>query len=99
MQLVGSYTQQGSSPPYSATSFSTGKLNPTDQNPPINTLYVGNLPNTTPTSGFGPTLEESLRQLFAQCPGFRKLVYKYKNGNPMCFVEVGSSLLVNLDGS
>jgi len=86
-QAVGSFSQQGSSPPYSANTFSVGKLNPTDQNPPINTLYVGNLPSSTPITGFGPTLEESLRQLFAQCLGYRKLVYKYKNGNPMCFVE------------
>lgn len=98
----GALTQQGSSPPYSTSSFVSSKMNPSDQNPPINTLYVGNLPNTAPATGFGPNLEESLRLLFSQCPGYRKLVYKYKNGNPMCFVEVkrvhtvsGATLIYN----
>lgn len=86
-QHGSNHTQQGSSPPYSSGSFPSNKLNPSDQNPPINTLYVGNLPSASPSPGFGPELEDSLRHLFSQCPGYRKLVYKYKNNNPMCFVE------------
>lgn len=60
--------------------------NPADQNPPCNTLYVGNLPPDTS--------EQELRQLFSPQPGFRRLSFKNKNNNghthghgPMCFVE------------
>ncbi|KAI6130289.1 hypothetical protein EDD16DRAFT_1700799 [Pisolithus croceorrhizus] len=58
-----------------------------DQNPPINTLYVGNLP--TGSSGAYPTgvLEESLRELFSRRPGYRKLCFRQKSNGPMCFVE------------
>ncbi|KAI6135087.1 hypothetical protein EV401DRAFT_878846 [Pisolithus croceorrhizus] len=59
-----------------------------DQNPPINTLYVGNLP--TGSSGAYPTgvLEESLRELFSRRPGYRKLCFRQKSNGPMCFVEM-----------
>ena len=59
-----------------------------DQNPPINTLYVGNLP--TGTVGGFPTghLEDSLRELFSRRPGYRKLCFRQKSNGPMCFVEV-----------
>ncbi|CCF56204.1 hypothetical protein KAFR_0A07700 [Kazachstania africana CBS 2517] len=58
--------------------------NPADQNPPCNTLYVGNLPPDA--------TEQELRQLFSKQQGFRRLSFKNKssNGNghgPMCFVE------------
>ncbi|KAL4081529.1 hypothetical protein V8B97DRAFT_1863377 [Scleroderma yunnanense] len=58
-----------------------------DQNPPINTLYVGNLP--TGTVGGFPTghLEDSLRELFSRRPGYRKLCFRQKSNGPMCFVE------------
>lgn len=58
--------------------------NPADQNPPCNTLYVGNLPPDA--------TEQELRQLFSGQEGFRRLSFRNKNGNgnghgPMCFVE------------
>ncbi|KAG4303656.1 hypothetical protein PCANB_000180 [Pneumocystis canis] len=59
-----------------AISFST---NPADQNPPCNTLYVGNLPLSTS--------EEELRSLFSRQPGYRRLCYRTKSNGPMCFVE------------
>lgn len=58
--------------------------NPADQNPPCNTLYVGNLPPDA--------TEQELRQLFSGQQGFRRLSFRNKNSNgnghgPMCFVE------------
>lgn len=70
--------------------------NPADQNPPCNTLYVGNLPPDA--------TEAELRQLFSPQRGFRRLSFRTKtqplNGTsqpnsgpsshshgPMCFVE------------
>ncbi|KAF8897881.1 hypothetical protein BD779DRAFT_1667792 [Infundibulicybe gibba] len=61
-----------------------------DQNPPINTLYVGNLPTSPPPAGFPQHqdyLEDSLRELFSSRPGFRRLCFRQKNNGPMCFVE------------
>lgn len=66
--------------------------NPADQNPPCNTLYVGNLPPDA--------TEAELRSLFAPQKGFRRLSFRTKNQSssassgssshnhgPMCFVE------------
>lgn len=65
--------------------------NPADQNPPCNTLYVGNLPPDA--------TEAELRQLFSPQRGFRRLSFRTKQANgatpgqsphshgPMCFVE------------
>ncbi|CCD25671.1 mRNA-binding protein WHI3 NDAI_0F03530 [Naumovozyma dairenensis CBS 421] len=68
--------------------------NPADQNPPCNTLYVGNLPVDC--------TEQELRQLFSTQEGFKRLSFRVKNNNsnnvmlsnsnsaahgPMCFVE------------
>ncbi|KAM9926968.1 hypothetical protein OXX59_002851 [Metschnikowia pulcherrima] len=66
--------------------------NPADQNPPCNTLYVGNLPPDA--------TETELRSLFAPQKGFRRLSFRTKNQSgsagagaathnhgPMCFVE------------
>ena len=67
----------------------TTRGNPGDQNPPINTLYVGNLPSSPPPAGCSPSyLEDELRELFGRHPGFRKLCFRQKNNGPMCFVEV-----------
>lgn len=61
--------------------------NPADQNPPCNTLYVGNLPPDA--------TEQELRALFSPQKGFRRLLFRTKTNNnpgssnhgPMCFVE------------
>ena len=59
-----------------------------DINLQINTLYVGNLPSSPPP-GYGPNhLEDSLRNLFSNQPGYRKLCFRQKSNGPMCFVEV-----------
>ncbi|KZT06520.1 uncharacterized protein LAESUDRAFT_736936 [Laetiporus sulphureus 93-53] len=73
--------------PASGASSGTGR-NPGDQNPPINTLYVGNLP-TSPAPGGLPLsfLEDRLRDLFSKRPGYRKLCFRQKSNGPMCFVE------------
>ncbi|KAI8454675.1 hypothetical protein BY996DRAFT_4581661 [Phakopsora pachyrhizi] len=52
---------------------------PADQNPAINTLYVGGLPTVIESSG--------LRKVFGRTEGFKRLSYKVKNQQPMCFVE------------
>lgn len=62
------------------------KANVADQNPPINTLYVGNLPSS-PHLQYSNQLEESLKTLFQRCQGFRKLCFRQKANGPMCFVE------------
>lgn len=55
----------------------------------INTLYVGNLPASPTQAGYPSShLEDGLRDLFSQQPGFRKLCYRQKSNGPMCFVEV-----------
>ena len=54
-------------------------VNPGDQNPPCNTLYVGNLPMNTS--------EDELRTLFSRCLGYRRLCFRTKSNGPMCFVE------------
>ncbi|KAL1919479.1 uncharacterized protein VTP21DRAFT_2172 [Calcarisporiella thermophila] len=53
--------------------------NPADQNPPCNTLYVGNLPHAA--------TEDELRQLFGRCAGYKRLCFRTKVNGPMCFVE------------
>nr|KAJ3406609.1 cell cycle RNA binding protein whi3 [Polyrhizophydium stewartii] len=50
-----------------------------DQNPPCNTLYVGNLPHDAS--------EDELRQLFSTQPGFKRLCFRVRSNGPMCFVE------------
>ncbi|THH31910.1 hypothetical protein EUX98_g2289 [Antrodiella citrinella] len=74
--------------PSPASNGSSGMRNPGDHNPPINTLYVGNLP-PSPTPGSSPPmfLEEKLRDLFSKRPGYRKLCFRQKSNGPMCFVE------------
>ena len=51
------------------------------ENPPCNTLYVGNLPSNAN--------EGEIRSVFCLMPGFRRLSFKTKvgGGSPMCFVE------------
>lgn len=52
-------------------------------NPPCNTLYVGNLPIQAS--------EDELRTLFVQCPGYKRLSFRQKTNGPMCFVEFENS--------
>ena len=53
--------------------------NPADQNPPCNTLYVGNLPLDTS--------EDELKAIFSKQRGYRRLCFRTKHNGPMCFVE------------
>lgn len=53
--------------------------NPADQNPPCNTLYVGNLPSDTS--------EEELKAMFSKQRGYKRLCFRTKSNGPMCFVE------------
>ncbi|ORX89656.1 hypothetical protein K493DRAFT_382360 [Basidiobolus meristosporus CBS 931.73] len=63
-----------------STTSSTVRVNTGDQNPPCNTLYVGNLPMSTK--------EEELYQVFSVQPGYKRLCFRVKPHNgPMCFVE------------
>ncbi|KAL1740080.1 hypothetical protein HDZ31DRAFT_48205 [Schizophyllum fasciatum] len=69
-----------------SSSASTSTRHSVDANPPINTLYVGNLPSSV--TGHPPEhLEESLKALFAAQPGYRRLCFRQKSNGPMCFVE------------
>ncbi|KAF9450956.1 hypothetical protein P691DRAFT_788207 [Macrolepiota fuliginosa MF-IS2] len=82
----GNTSPQLPSPASGASSGST--RNAVDQNPPINTLYVGNLPTSPPPIGMPQDyLEESLRELFRNQPGYRRLCFRQKHNGPMCFVE------------
>lgn len=54
-------------------------VNPADQNPPCNTLYVGNLPMDTS--------EDELKAMFSKQRGFKRLCFRTKQNGPMCFVE------------
>lgn len=65
----------------------TANMNPADQNPPINTLYIGNLPAISPPTHPPNFLEESLRALFQRRPGFKRMSFRQKINGPMCFVE------------
>ncbi|GAN10012.1 RNA binding protein [Mucor ambiguus] len=66
-----------------SASISAGSLrsanSPADQNPPCNTLYVGNLPPATS--------EDELRSLFSTCEGYKRMCFRQKPQGPMCFVE------------
>ncbi|KAJ2821344.1 hypothetical protein FBU31_004934, partial [Coemansia sp. 'formosensis'] len=58
----------------------TRSVNSNDQNPPCNTIYVGNLP-------FGAK-EEELFMVFRNSLGYKRMSYRAKpNSGPMCFVE------------
>jgi hypothetical protein len=54
-------------------------VNPADQNPPCNTLYVGNLPMDTS--------EDELKAVFSKQRGYKRLLFRTKQNGPMCFVE------------
>jgi hypothetical protein len=57
------------------------------RNPPINTLFVGNLPRST--GDYDDYLETRLRSLFSSRPGYRNLQFSRKSDRRMmCFVDV-----------
>ncbi|CDO73839.1 hypothetical protein BN946_scf185015.g168, partial [Trametes cinnabarina] len=59
--------------PASGSSSQAGR-NGSDHNPPINTLYVGNLPTSTSPGGYTLNfLEDRLRTCSRRQPGYRKL--------------------------
>ncbi|ORY53210.1 hypothetical protein BCR33DRAFT_711547 [Rhizoclosmatium globosum] len=58
---------------------SAGFRCPADQNPPCNTLYVGNLATNTN--------ETELRELFQRCPGYKRMSFRARPNGPMVFVE------------
>ncbi|ORZ08720.1 hypothetical protein BCR42DRAFT_455471 [Absidia repens] len=64
---------------YNGNGVIIGSTNPADQNPPCNTLYVGNLPPNTN--------EDELKQMFSKCYGYKRLSFRNKANGPMCFVE------------
>ncbi|RAL68499.1 hypothetical protein DID88_007227 [Monilinia fructigena] len=68
-QLGSQHYQRHSFPP----------VNPADQNPPCNTLYVGNLPIDTS--------EDELKAMFSKQRGYKRLCFRTKQNGPMCFVE------------
>ena len=68
-QLANQHYQRNNYPP----------VNPADQNPPCNTLYVGNLPIDTS--------EDELKAMFSKQRGYKRLCFRTKQNGPMCFVE------------
>lgn len=77
----GSASNGGATGPY-MSNFSQPQyppVNPADQNPPCNTLYVGNLPIDTS--------EDELKSLFSKQRGYKRLCFRTKQNGPMCFVE------------
>lgn len=76
---VPSAAYQQYPPHYSARPNYPPPANPADQNPPCNTLYVGNLPVDTS--------EDELKQMFSKQRGYKRLCFRTKQNGPMCFVE------------
>ncbi|KAI8613057.1 hypothetical protein BC830DRAFT_1258619 [Chytriomyces sp. MP71] len=68
--------------PTPASIAAAGYRCPADQNPPCNTLYVGNLPSNTS--------EVELRDVFARCLGYRRMSFRMRPNGPMVFVEFES---------
>lgn len=64
---------------YNGRTHAPPPANPADQNPPCNTLYVGNLPMDAS--------EDELRRLFSPARGYKRMCFRTKPNGPMCFVE------------
>lgn len=58
-----------------------------DQNPPGNTLFVGNLPGSVTSPPATTQLEEALYRIFSSRKGFRQMSFRVKASGPMCFIE------------
>lgn len=84
---TGRRSISGITGPRSNSDFGLANLNIADQNPPINTLYVGNLPSHLAVAQSPNYLEECLRNLFARANGFKRMSFRQKVNGPMCFVE------------
>jgi RNA recognition motif. (a.k.a. RRM, RBD, or RNP domain)/UBA/TS-N domain/Aft1 HRR domain len=54
-------------------------VNPADQYPPCNTLYIGNLPLDAS--------EDELKAMLSKQRGYKRLVFRTKQNGPMAFVE------------
>ncbi|GAA5837210.1 hypothetical protein JCM9279_005617 [Rhodotorula babjevae] len=90
MHPLGSPTSTFSSPALGSALAALRTQNPADMNAPKNTLYVGGLPAVLPslTGPFSAShLEDSLRNAFSRCPGYRRLQFRYKSNGPIVFVE------------
>ncbi|SJX65441.1 related to WHI3-involved in regulation of cell size [Sporisorium reilianum f. sp. reilianum] len=57
-----------------------------DNHPPVNTLFVGNLPSNAASAALSQ-IEDHLRGVFGSCRGFRQISFRLKSNGPMCFVE------------
>ncbi|SPO32683.1 related to WHI3 - involved in regulation of cell size [Ustilago trichophora] len=57
-----------------------------DNHPPVNTLFVGNLPSNASSAALSQ-IEDQLRAVFSSCRGFRQFSFRLKSNGPMCFVE------------
>lgn len=79
MSPIGSMSTFGLTPAPIFTRSHFPAANPADQNPPCNTLYVGNLPIDTS--------EEELKAMFSKQRGYKRLCFRTKSNGPMCFVE------------
>lgn len=68
-------------PPPDSQDVRVPTLNPIHENPPCNTLFVGNLPVRTSA--------DELKTLFSRQPGFQRQGFYTKEGRPrpMCFVQ------------
>ncbi|SPO47791.1 related to WHI3 - involved in regulation of cell size [Moesziomyces antarcticus] len=64
----------------------TGRNVVGDNHPPVNTLFVGNLPSNA-SSAVLSQIEDQLRAVFSSCRGFRQFSFRLKSNGPMCFVE------------
>lgn len=76
------FSNMGSSTPYHPSPYQRlnyPPVNPADQNPPCNTLYVGNLPPDTS--------EDELKALFSRQRGYKRMIFRQKQNGPICFVE------------
>lgn len=62
-----------------ATGIQYPPVNPADQNPPSNILYVGNLPPNTS--------KDELKAMFSKQRGYNRLHFHTKQNGPMCFAE------------
>ncbi|KAF3480080.1 uncharacterized protein GIQ15_05427 [Arthroderma uncinatum] len=79
---VSTFSGSGSTTPYHQLQFhrlNYPPVNPADQNPPCNTLYVGNLPPDTS--------EDELKALFSRQRGYKRMIFRQKPNGPICFVE------------